>query len=123
MTKKSDERLGMVDNIERRDFINGVLKGSVALAASGLAPGLLASAAGMPIPPADTAAATTQGAYPPVLTGMRGSSYPAYVAGHAMRDHTLHVDKETVEDTGEEYDLIVVGGGISGLSAALFYVR
>lgn len=126
MTRKKDERLGMVDNIERRDFINGVLKGSLAVAASGLAPGVLASAADVSRPAAAkqaAAAAARQGTYPPILTGMRGSSYPAYVAGHAMRDHTLDVDKASIEDTGEQYDLIVVGGGISGLSAALFYVR
>lgn len=132
MTKKRDEQLGMLDSIERRDFVNGVLKSSLAVAASGLAPGVLAAAAGMPLPPSppgDTAAAATgttgvpQGPYPPALTGMRGSSYPAYEVGHAMRDHTLHMDKASVQDTGEEYDLIVVGGGISGLSAALYYAR
>lgn len=48
MSTKRDDPLGMLDNIERRDFINGVLKGSLAVAATGLAPNLLAAAAGMP---------------------------------------------------------------------------
>lgn len=126
MTKKKHEQLGMLDSIERRDFVNGVLKSSLAIAASGLAPGMLAAATGTtPVSQAAGAKMATPptGTYPPALTGMRGSSFPAYQIGHAMRDGTLHVDQDRIQDTGEEYDLVVVGGGISGLSAALYYSR
>lgn len=124
MTRKRYEQLGMLDSIERRDFINGVLKGSLAVAASGLAPNVLAAAAGMPAAADGAAAAPPRGPYPPALTGMRGSGYPkAFAVGHEMRDGTLHIDESQVQDTGEEYDLVVVGGGISGLAAALYYSR
>ena len=64
----------------------------------------------------------TNDTYPPALTGMRGSGYPsAYDAGHQMRDGTLWPHAPDAIDTGEEYDLIVVGAGISGLAAAYFY--
>ena len=40
---------------------------------------------------------------------------------HALRDGTFWDTAGTPQDTGETYDLIVVGGGISGLAAAHFY--
>lgn len=124
MTEKRYEKLGMLDNIERRDFVNGMLNSSLAFAASGLVPNVLAAAAGIPsTSPTTNAAAAPSGLYPPALTGMRGSSFPAYQVGHAMRDGTLHVNEEQIQDAGEEYDLVVVGGGISGLSSALYYAR
>jgi spermidine dehydrogenase len=56
--------------------------------------------------------------YPPALSGMRGSHPGSFEAAHALRDGR----SSTVPvDTGERYDLIVVGGGISGLAAAYFY--
>jgi spermidine dehydrogenase len=56
--------------------------------------------------------------YPPSLSGMRGSHPGSFEAAHALRDGRSSAD---AADTGERYDLIVVGGGISGLAAAYFY--
>ena len=52
---------------------------------------------------------------------MRGLYPGSFTTAHALRDHTFwnHADKPS--DTGERYDLVIVGGGISGLSAAYFY--
>ena len=59
--------------------------------------------------------------YPPALTGMRGSHPGSFDAAHSLRDGTFWDSVGKPEDTGETYDLIVVGGGISGLAAAHFY--
>jgi spermidine dehydrogenase len=58
--------------------------------------------------------------YPPALTGMRGSHPGSFETAHALRDGKRS-DATNISDTGEHYDLIVVGGGISGLSAAHFF--
>src|ERR1700737_2542817 len=59
--------------------------------------------------------------YPPTLTGMRGSHPGSFEAAHALRGGTFPKSGANPIDTGEQYDLIVVGGGISGLAAAYFY--
>src|SRR5205807_2871554 len=59
--------------------------------------------------------------YPPALTGLRGSHPGSFDAAHSLRDGTLRDSAGKPEDTGETYDLIIVGGGISGLAAAHFY--
>jgi spermidine dehydrogenase len=103
--KKTDRQLGMDRDISRRDFLSGV---SVAVGAS-LLPGAVKSQ--------DIGAQDVPGYYPPELMGMRGSHPGAFEAAHRVRDGASF----DVEDSGEEYDLVVVGGGISGLSAAYFY--
>ena len=59
--------------------------------------------------------------YPPALTGLRGSHPGSFDAAHALRDGTFWDTAGKPVETGETYDLVVVGGGISGLSAAHFY--
>ncbi|MBB2199133.1 FAD-dependent oxidoreductase [Gluconacetobacter sp. 1c LMG 22058] len=62
--------------------------------------------------------------YPPSLTGMRGSGYErAYCAGHALRNGALGGSLPQAGQVDQIYDLVIVGGGISGLSAAWFYRR
>jgi spermidine dehydrogenase len=92
--------------ISRRDVLNGI---GIALSGSLLFP--WARVEGLPVDPTS---------YPPALTGLRGSHDGAFEVAHALRDGKRWPDA-VVEDSGETYDLIVVGGGLSGLSAAWFY--
>ena len=108
-----DRRLGMDAPIQRRDFLNGVLVSGGVLAA-GMAGGLSARAAAL----TGTATAGLD-PYPPRRTGMRGAHPGAFEDAHALRDGVLSLAGAV--DQGEDYDLIIVGGGLSGLSAAHFY--
>lgn len=100
-------------SVTRRDFLNGV--------ALTIATGLT------PIQQLAFASEYTQQSvlgddyYPPKLTGIRGSHDGSFEASHflgrANGQFTLPTEVE------EEYDLIIVGGGISGLTAALLYVE
>ncbi|MBS0377593.1 MAG: NAD(P)/FAD-dependent oxidoreductase [Proteobacteria bacterium] len=92
--------------IPRRDF----LQGSLFAAATSLCGPLLCA-------PGRAAAAESE-YYPPALTGLRGSHPGSFEAAHALRDGAA---TGTPLDTGESYDLVVVGAGISGLAAAHFY--
>ena len=97
--------------ITRRDFLNGAALtiGVASLPSSSFA--------------AFDASADTQKSpdyYPPALTGIRGSHPGSFEVAHSLRDGTFWEGAGTPIDTGEVYDLVVVGGGISGLSAAHF---
>jgi spermidine dehydrogenase len=104
-------RLGIGKPITRRDFIDGV-------AAAVLAPGSSPAFAGAGAAPAPQ---DSPGYYPPALAGMRGSHPGSFEAAHALRDGTFLKSAAPPIAPGENYDLIVVGGGISGLAAAYFY--
>jgi spermidine dehydrogenase len=109
--ESKDRELGMHRRITRRDFLNGV---AVAAGAAMMPWQLLAD---------DAKATPEQSAsyYPPALTGLRGSHPGSFETAHSLRDGTFWDSAGQPEDTGESYDLIVVGGGISGLAAAHFY--
>jgi len=124
----------MARDITRRDFLNGV-----AIATGSLLP--LAHAqpldANIFVPPPPPGSGPDPSAmdpllargitpedpsyYPPELLGMRGNHPGSFEAAHAVRDAAFWKTAGNVQDTGEEYDLVVVGGGISGLAAAHFY--
>jgi spermidine dehydrogenase len=95
-------------NITRRDFLNGVALGAAATAAV----------------PFSTLALESTGSvsgsyYPPLLNGMRGSHQGSFEVAHALAwrgEKPAHY--QTLD---EQYDLVVVGAGISGLAAAYLY--
>ena len=99
--------------ITRRDFLNGVALGVGGV----LAAPHLASALDSPAFAPEKAPEY----YPPALMGMRGNHDGTFTFAHKLRDGKFAGTAPNPESTGETYDLIVVGGGISGLSAAHFY--
>lgn len=110
-----DRELGMNCKITRRDFLNGV---RIAVGGS-----ILASSAS-PIFAFDDSPYQPEKDpkyYPPALMGMRGNHEGTYTYAHELRDGDFWNSAGKIEPTGEHYDLIVVGGGISGLAAAYFF--
>ena len=92
-------------NITRRDFING----SAVTIAGSMAGGFPRLALG------------SGGAhYPPALTGLRGSHPGSNTVAH-QRAWNPAGQALAPEKTGEHYDLVIVGAGLSGLAAAVFY--
>ena len=91
-------------DITRRDFLNGVA---------------ITIAAGMT--PLQILQAAPDGRYyPPALTGLRGSHAGSFEVAHQMGWEKKVFDTDKLPIT-EDYDLVVVGSGLSGLSAAWFY--
>ena len=105
-----DDRLGMNEPISRRDFVNGAL-----LAGAGLLVGARAAEAAAPSPADDWNGYGGVGDY----RRSNGNTYEVMTAAHAMRDGAF--ERSAVVDTREMYDLVAVGGGISGLAAAVFF--
>jgi spermidine dehydrogenase len=114
VTQKNDRELGMHRSIRRRDFLNGmsVAIGGALVAPGGIWPHLLVGEDEPYAPEKEP------GYYPPGKVGMRGSHDGSWEVAHALRDGK-HWENATRD--AETYDLIVVGAGISGLSAAFFY--
>ena len=98
----------MKDKVTRRDFLNGT---QVAIGASLLSPWT-------DVFGADAAKfALGKDYYPPAKTGLRGSHDGSWETMHARVSGATWSRGAPEEDV----DLVVVGGGISGLSAAHFY--
>jgi len=112
LSKRDDHDLGMDRPITRRAFLDGV---RIAATGSLLGTGWLTGCGSEDPPPG-----IDSDYYPPALTGMRGSHDGSFEMAHDLRDGRSRI-RGAATDTGEIYDLVVVGGGISGLAAAYFF--
>jgi len=92
-------------NISRRDFMNGVA---------------MSVAAGSSLSPLELLAATGSNPYPPALTGLRGNHPGSFEIAHALSWSGASWPAPA-SLTDDVYDLVVVGGGLSGLAAAFLY--
>ena len=102
--------LGMNRPITRRDFLQGTT-----LAITGA---MLGCSRG------DNKTIATNADYPPNLTGLRGQDMASTALAHGVRDGKFtQLPNSNVIDTGEEYDLVVIGAGLAGLAAAYVYHR
>ena len=114
--KDRDHALGLDRPISRRDFLAGT---GVAVAS--------AAACGLPqdAPLEPKAKTSLPGSgfvdYPPAKEGLRGSDPSAYRVAHQLARSGQTDFGPVHEDDSTLYDLVIVGGGLSGLSAAYFY--
>ena len=116
--EKKDKDLGMDREITRRDFLNGVVAGlGGTLVGGGFGRETLLAAAAID----EFAPEKAPDYYPPARQGMRGNHDGTFTFAHRLRDGEGADSFGDGASTGESYDLIVVGGGISGLAAAYFF--
>jgi len=108
-----DRDLGMDRPISRRDFLNGV----AVVAAGVLAAGGVSAAPASPLLDSEK----SKSVYPPLRTGARGSQPGSYEVAHQLGRRGRRDFGSIREADSQPYDLIVVGTGLSGLSAAHFY--
>jgi spermidine dehydrogenase len=113
-----DKELGMGSEITRRDFLNGVAIGAgVTLLGGTVGADTLLAAAVLD----EFAPEKAPDYYPPARMGIRGNHDGTFTFAHRLRDGEGADSFGEPVNTGERYDLVVVGGGISGLAAAYFF--
>jgi len=108
--KSRDRNLGMDRPISRRDLLHGM--GALTASALCTQPNRLFARQ-------QTGAA----GYPPALMGFRGSHVGSFEVAHQLA-RTGRRDWGTAQTSDSDmYDLVVVGGGFSGLAAAHFFLK
>ncbi|MFZ0300643.1 MAG: NAD(P)-binding protein [Candidatus Sulfotelmatobacter sp.] len=103
----------METSITRRDFLGSALLASGSALLGGIAPAELLAQND------DFTGYGGVGDY----SNANGDTLSVLEAGHAIRDRVYDPLPKDVIDTGEIYDCVSIGGGISGLAGALFFLR
>ena len=103
-------------DITRRDFVKGTLVGTGAALLTMPAP--LVTAAG-------SDSVNPWNGYPGVGDYARsnGNTESVRTAAHLIRDQKVDGLLGGVNDSGESYDLVIVGGGFAGMAAARTFLR
>lgn len=97
--ERLDDALGLNASITRRDFLNGTLLSLIGVWAAHRSP-------------MEVLAQSPR---------WGGNTQDVLAAGHAVRDGAYDNPKIAARDTGEVFDLVIIGGGFSGLGAAYFF--
>ena len=121
------------ESITRRDFVGGTLVGSGAALLGASAPGLAAGKAGTPLPPEFKQTMTAP------LTGLdaawtgpggvgdyavaNGNTHDVVNAAHTFRNRDFDLRIQQAKDSGEHYDVAIVGAGFAGITAAYTYLK
>jgi len=118
---KSKRTLGLEQDITRRDFLNSTLLASGGALLSSMSPAQLLAQK-----------VENKNSFTDDWTGYggvgdyansNGNTTAVFEAGHRIRDGEFETAPSNFVDTGEMYDCVIVGGGISGLAAALIFQR
>jgi spermidine dehydrogenase len=112
-TRPSDKALGMDHRMCRRDFLNSTLIASGGALLLPLTPQQLLAQGD------DWTGPGGEGDY----SASNGNTLAVMNAAHKIRDHVFDSPPPDAIDTGETFDCVVVGGGISGLASALIFTR
>ena len=109
-------RLGLDTPITRRDFVNGALVGAGGVMLCTPSAGSLR---------ASTPAPDTFTGYGGVgdYAKANGNTWPVVQAAHKLRDGAYGASALAAAKPAGDFDLVVVGGGIAGLSAAYYFVK
>ena len=111
-----EKALGMSQNITRRDFIGGM--------AAGVGVGLLSKNAPLFASTASGPEYNVNFNGPPGKGDYRfsnGNTWEVLSAAHKIRDGNYEKQSLAAIDTGEELDLVIVGGGAAGLGGAYYF--
>jgi len=110
-----ESTLGLDQEITRRDFVKGTLVGSGAMLLKMPAPAFAQAMA----PAAASAESAAWDGYAGVgdYALSNGNTYSVRESAHLIRDNRVDALLASAIDSGESFDVVIAGGGFSGLSA------